>query len=38
MKNWGGHTSAAEYDPEVDLGCPSRDTYVIVPVDARGCL
>ena len=31
-------TSAAEYDPEVDFECPSRDMYVIVPVYARGCL
>ena len=31
-------TSAAEYDPEVDFECPSRDMYVIVPVCARGCL
>ena len=31
-------TSAAEYDPEVDFECPTRDMYVIVPVCARGRL
>ena len=32
------YCTAAEYDPEVDFECPSRDMYVIVPVYARGCL